>query len=192
MTFDYEDTASTEKWRENLLIINKTFSKHWFDLYVKDTEYSGIADRINSSNEKDPIDLSKRFLVRIFTNGSFKEGGRFYRGWWQNVPKEYRPYITIDEGVTSEYDYSQLNPHMLYYSMNKEMGEEDAYSRVLDGEHRDIVKQAFNAMIQADTQLRACPENIYIDKIDISWIDLRERILKIYILILKVLIIQFF
>ena len=104
-------------------------------------------------------------------------GGRFYRGWWQNVPKEYRPYITIDEGFTSEYDYSQLNPHMLYCSMNKKMGEEDAYSRVLDGEHRDIVKQAFNAMIQADTQLRACPENIDIDKIDISWIDLRERIL---------------
>ena len=61
--------------------------------------------------------------------------------------------------------------------MNKKMGEEDAYSRVLDGEHRDIVKQAFNAMIQADTQLRACPENIDIEKIDISWIDLRERIL---------------
>ena len=66
---------------------------------------------------------------------------------------------------------------MLYYSMNKKMGEEDAYSRVLDGEHRDIVKQAFNAMIQADTQLRACPEKIDIGKIDISWVDLRERIL---------------
>ena len=77
---DYEDTASTEKLRENLRIINKTFSKHWVDLYVKDTEYSVIADRINSSNEKDPIDLSKRFLVRIFTNGSFKEGGVFTEG----------------------------------------------------------------------------------------------------------------
>ena len=61
--------------------------------------------------------------------------------------------------------------------MNKEIGEEDAYSHVLDGEHRDIVKQAFNAIIQAQTQLRACPENIDIDKIDISWMDLRERIL---------------
>ena len=40
---DYEDTSSTEKWRENLRIINKTVSKHWFDLYVKDTDYSVIA-----------------------------------------------------------------------------------------------------------------------------------------------------
>ena len=110
---DYEDTASTEKWRENLRIINKTFSEHWVDLYVKDSEYATIADRINSSNEKEPIDLSKRFLVRIFTNGSFKEGGRFYRGWWQNVPSEYRQFITIDTKKTKEYDYSQLNPNMI-------------------------------------------------------------------------------
>ena len=33
-------------------------------------------------------------------------------------------------------------------------------------------------MIQADTQLRACSEKIDIDKIDVSWIDLRDRILK--------------
>ena len=33
------------------------------------------------------------------------------------------------------------------------MGDEDAYDRVFDGEHRDIVKEAFNAMIQASTNL---------------------------------------
>ena len=27
------------------------------------------------------------------------------------------------------------------------MGDEDAYNRVFDSEHRDIVKEAFNAMI---------------------------------------------
>ena len=174
---DYVDTPKTTEYRNNLFKINSEYALHWFDLRIKDVEVSKLAARLERDETTLPIDLSKRFLYRIFTQGSFKKGGRFYRGWWQNVPKEYRPYITIDEGFTSEYDYSQLNPHMLYYSMNKEMGEEDAYSRVLDGEHRDIVKQAFNAMIQADTQLRACPENIDIDKIDISWIDLRERIL---------------
>ena len=175
---DYEDTASTEKWRENLRIINKTFSKHWVDLYVKDTEYSGIADRINSSNEKDPIDLSKRFLVRIFTNGSFKEGGRFYRGWWQNVPSEYRRFITIDTKKTKEYDYSQLNPNMIYAAYNLELGSEDAYDRVLDGEHRDTVKQAFNAMIQASTALTSKPENIDLDPLGMSWRDLRQAVLE--------------
>ena len=175
---DYEDTASTEKWRENLRIINKTFSKHWVDLYVKDSEYATIADRINSSNDKEPIDLSKRFLVRIFTNGSFKEGGRFYRGWWQNVPSEYRRFITIDTKKTKEYDYSQLNPNMIYAAYNLELGSEDAYNRVLDGEHRDTVKQAFNAMIQASTQLFQKPRGIDLSEVDMDWPILRDAILK--------------
>ena len=129
-------------------------SKHWADLEIKDADLATLEDRISSHDEKQPIDLSARSLVRIFSNGSFKEGGRFYRGWWQNVPSEYRNYITIDMKRTVEYDFSQLNPHMLYYAYNKELGEEDAYDRVLDGEHRDLVKSAFNAMIQASSPLQ--------------------------------------
>ena len=46
--------------------------------------------------DKPPIDLTRRMLVRIFSNGRFDQGGRFYRGWWENVPSEYRRYITTD------------------------------------------------------------------------------------------------
>ena len=150
---DYEDTPKTEEYRRNLKTINQCFQKHWADLEIKDADLATLEDRISSDDEKQPIDLSARSLVRIFSNGSFKEGGRFYRGWWQNVPSEYRNYITIDMKRTVEYDFSQLNPHMLYYAYNKELGEEDAYDRVLDGEHRDLVKSAFNAMIQASSPL---------------------------------------
>ena len=79
--------------------------------------------------KRDPIDLSKRFLVRIFTNGSFKER-TFLQRWWQNVPSEYRQFITIDTKKTKEYDYSQLNPNMIYAAYNLELGSEDAYDRV--------------------------------------------------------------
>ena len=174
---DYVDTPKTTEYRNNLFKINSEYALHWFDLRIKDVEVSMLAARLERDETTLPIDLSKRFLYRIFTQGSFKKGGRFYRGWWQNVPKEYRPYITIDEGFTSEYDYSQLNPHMLYYSMNKKVGEEDAYSRVLDGEHREIVKQAFNAMIQASTALTSKPENIDLDPLEMTWRDLRQAVL---------------
>ena len=40
---------------------------------------------------------------------------------------------------------------MLYFANNKELGSEDAYDRVLDGQHRAKVKEAFNAMVQANT-----------------------------------------
>ena len=66
---------------------------------------------------------------------------------------------------------------MLYYAYNKELGSEDAYGRVLDGEHRDLVKSAFNAMIQADRVLRNCPRDINPSLADMSWGELRDRII---------------
>ena len=66
---------------------------------------------------------------------------------------------------------------MIYDRHNLDLGSEDAYDRVLDGEHRDIVKQAFNAMVQASSLLKSCPESIDLSQADISWPDLRERIL---------------
>ena len=173
----YTDTPKTERFRNNLRTINECLTKHWADLRIKDSEVEKLAQRVLQDPDKEPIDLSRRILTRIFSNGSFDKGGRFYRGWWQNVPSEYRKHITIDEFVTTEYDYSQLSPHMLYFAYNFEMGNEDAYDRVLDGEHRDVVKQAFNAMIQSSSQLQRKPEKINMDELDMDWTDLRQRIL---------------
>ena len=175
---EYQDTPATERYRENLKRINSCFLNHWCDLEVQDTEVDKLEARIANHATKDPIDFSQRTLVRIFSNGSFKQGGRFYRGWWQNVPREYRTYITIDEKRTAEYDFSQLNPHLLYHSNYKELGSEDAYDRVLDGEHRIVVKQAFNAMVQASTPLKSCPNEIDMSGLEMSWAELRDRIVK--------------
>ena len=175
---EYEDTPATERHRANLKTINSCFLKHWFDLEVKDTELAKLEARIANHATKVPIDFSQRTLVRIFSNGSFKQGGRFYRSWWQNVPSDYRKYITIDDKRTAEFDFSQLNPHLLYHSNYKELGSEDAYDRVLDGEHRKIVKQAFNAMVQASTPLKTCPNEIDMSGLDMNWAELRDRIIK--------------
>jgi hypothetical protein len=175
---EYEDTPATERHRANLKIINSCFLKHWCDLEVQDTELAKLEARIAKHATKEPIDFSQRTLVRIFSNGSFKQGGRYYRGWWQNVPSEYRKYITIDEKRTAEFDFSQLNPHLLYHSNYKELGSEDAYDRVLDGEHRKVVKQAFNAMVQASTPLKNCPSEIDMSGLEMSWAALRDAIIK--------------
>ena len=175
---EYDDTPATERHRAKLKKINSCFLKHWCDLEVQDTELTKLEARIANHATKEPIDFSQRTLVRIFSNGSFKQGGRFYRTWWQNVPGEYRKYITIDEKRTAEFDFSQLNPHLLYHSNYKELGSEDAYDRVLDGEHCKIVKQAFNAMVQASTPLKSCPDEIDMSGLEMGWAELRDRILK--------------
>ena len=174
----YEEDKDTEQWRINLRNINHCFSKHILDLEIKDTEVGELQERLLLDNDKQPIDLTHKVLVRIFTNKSFKEGGKFYRGWWQNVPKEYRQFITIDTKRVTEYDFSQMNPNMIYDRYNHDLGIEDAYSRVAGPEHRDVVKQAFNAMFQATAPLQKEPDDIDLSGIEMSWKELKEEILK--------------
>ena len=175
---DYEEDAFTDKARKNLRTINECFIRHWVDLRILDKDVLGLQERLLDDKEKQPIDLTKRMIVSIFSNNSFEEGGRFYRVWWQNVPSEYRPFITIDSKATSEDYYSQLSPNMIYSLYNHELGNEDAYSRVAGPEHCDVVKQSFNAMFQASTSLERKPDGIDLDGIGLSWKELREEILK--------------
>jgi len=177
MLAPYEENKDTEQWRINLREINECFARHMFDLRIKDTEIEALQERLLSDSDKEPIDLTKKVLVRIFINKSFGEGGRFYRGWWQNVPSEYRPFITINSKSTQEHDYSQLNPNMIYSLYNHELGSEDAYSRVLGPEHREVVKEAFNAMLQSNTPLESKPKDINLDNIEMTWKELRQSIL---------------
>jgi hypothetical protein len=173
---NYSDTPSTERYRDNLNTINKCFLRHWVDLDIKDKDIPAFQDAVGNKN-KQPLDFSRRTVVRIFSNGSFKEGGRFYRVWWQNIPSEYRKFISIDRKRTAEVDFSQMSPHLLYIANYKELGSEDAYGRVLDGEHRDTVKAAFNAMVQASSVLKSCPNDIDMSALEMSWADLRDKII---------------
>ena len=174
----YDEDKDTEQWRINLRKINHCFSKHILDLQIKDTEVSELQERLLLDNDKQPIDLTHKVLVRIFTNNSFNEGGRFYRGWWQNLPKAYRQFITIDSKKVTEYDFSQMSPNMIYDRYNQELGSEDAYSRVAGPEHRKVVKKAFNAMFQASNFLDKKPKKLNLNRIEMSWKELREEILK--------------
>ena len=174
---DYEDDENTNEMRENLRTINTCLAKHWPDLRIKDEDYTAIQERLLLDEDKQPIDFTQRILTRIFSNGRFDQGGRFYRAWWHNVPSEYRKFITIDGKPTCEYDYSQLNPHMAYFMRGRELGSEDAYSRVFDGEHRPLVKEAFNAMMQASTPLLRKPDGIDLSEVEFDWTTLRQAVL---------------
>ena len=173
----YENNKTTNEMRENLITINKCLARHWPDLRITNDDYTQLQERLRLDEDKSPIDFSKRILTRIFSNGRFDNGGRFYRAWWHNVPSEYRKYITIDSKRTCEYDYSQLNPHMVYFRKGAKMGDEDAYGRVFDGEHRDLVKEAFNAMIQASTELTHKPRKLDLSEVDLDWASLKQAIL---------------
>jgi len=76
-------------------------------------------DRINHGIAKARIELPdgtvlRGPLCRIFNNGCWTHGGRFYGGEWESLPKGVRKQIQIDGKPTIERDFSALHIRMLY------------------------------------------------------------------------------
>ena len=174
----YEDTPQIISWRDNLTIINDCIKRHWVDLYLTDEDWGKLNSQLVKEKDHDysPIQLHRATLRRVFNSSSFDEGGRFYGAWWHNIPRAYRAYITIDGKFTDEFDYGRLHPTILYADKGIVL-EEDTYDIGIGREHRDIVKQSFNAMVQAKSKLTTPPTTVNWERTGISWKVLRKLIL---------------
>ena len=87
-------------------------------------------------------------MTRIFNNGSFEEGGRFYCQL-QNLKKTQRTNLRFNGEPTIEIDYSGMHPHLLYHLQGMDF-EGDPYE--IEGFDRSIVKVAFNTLINRDSK----------------------------------------
>lgn len=59
-------------------------------------------------------------LYRVFNNGKFSEGGRFYGAEYQQLNEADRSKILIDNSPVTEIDYSSFHLQMLYHKTNKQ------------------------------------------------------------------------
>lgn len=175
---EYTDTRFSNAARKNLDRINGALSKHWFDLEIDDAEMRNLNQEIAGKNKSNSshIDLSRRRLTRIFANRQLTEGGRFYGGWWQNIPKRYRSKIIINGKRTVEVDFSGLHPTILY-ALRGVAVDRDPYDIGLPNVPREVVKIAFNAMLNAHKTLRNWPQSLQSKSVSITWTELSDRIL---------------
>ena len=147
---DYAITKELECLRTSLVRYNNLLRKTHIAIphYPKE----GI---IRSKGIKISYSPQNKFVRRIFNNGSFKEGGRFYGGFWQKIPKEYRAGIHINGQPVLEFDYSGLHIHLLYALENKDCTG-DPYSlqhpRYSDEELRPYLKQLLLIMLNCRNQ----------------------------------------
>ena len=153
---DYKDTAETARMRENVRSINSQLQEHWIDILASDRELEQINEELKRKKDSLPFEPGRKHLRRIFNNGSFKQGGRFYGGWWQEVPKKWRTFIMIDNRSTCEIDYSGMHLTMLYARAGLPMPEGDPYlppgcSKGV----RPFLKVALNTIINADSRAKA-------------------------------------
>ena len=158
---EYTDNEQTRNWKDNLAIINDCIKRHWADLYLTDEHWTKLNKQLIREKDHDysPIQLHRATLRRVFNSTSFDEGGRFYGAWWHNIPSAYRAFITIDGKFTNEFDFDCFNPSLLY-AVNGIKLNNDGYDIGIGKEHRDVVKQAFNAMVQAKSKLTTPPKDI--------------------------------
>ena len=181
------ETSETLQMRENLGTINNALSRHWYDLEIPDDELSALQKRLadNPQNER-IIRMDQRFLHRVFNDPDLQTGGRFYGGWWQNIPREYRQHLAVNGKRMVELDYSNQHPSILYAQASV-VRPADCYSGVIkppliqDREAtkdlRDMVKAAFNAMLNSPKLLRQAPAGVKPSKFGLKWAEVSEAII---------------
>lgn len=106
-----------------------------------------IWQRVKISLGDDVLPPMQTTMTRIFNNGSFDEGGRFYCQL-QNLPKKQRINLRFDSEPTIEIDFSGMHPHLLYHLQGDDF-RGDPYE--IEGFDRDAVKVAFNTLINRDS-----------------------------------------
>jgi hypothetical protein len=100
----YDDDDDTIRMRGVLERYNKLLEETYIDVHFTEEDYSN--DLV--------VNLSNKTVKRIFNKSSFELGGRYYGGWWQNIPSELRRYIVIGEHPAVEIDYSGQHIYLLY------------------------------------------------------------------------------
>lgn len=148
---EFKFTNSLKNKQQNVAELNWAFDKTHIDLFVTKQEEKQIRERMTRRARKDKdkvaeIQYNNKYIQRIY-NEDFQHGGRFYGGFWQQIPKEWRSRITINNKLTHEVDYSSIHLSMLYWK-EKKFFNEDPYS--LSEGDRTSNKLALNFMLNAD------------------------------------------
>ncbi len=184
---EYGDVPFAKAAGERLRVINDMLQCHWADLALTDeqltTELRSIGE-MRDDEAAQSFDFAARTVYRVFNNSDWEQGGRFYGAWWTSCPRRLRPYILINSKRTVEVDYSGLHAAMLY-ALDGQAVPDDPYERCLtkadDKAERKLVKQTFNALLNADTIDRIGEIDDYSAEITgHSWKDFKRYIVGKY------------
>lgn len=106
------------------------------------------------------LDLSDRYLKRIFNNGRFDEGGRLYGGFWQRVSAGGRlAHLLIDGERVASVDFSQSAVRQAYARVGHPVPEGDLYDLPGLAGYRTETKQILNALLARDAPASRFPKH---------------------------------
>ena len=177
-------TAKSEQICLDIQKLNKVLDQTWVDLDLTDYQWKELDKVLAKHKKRDRprfIRFNEKRIYRVFHDTDFNTGGRYYGGWWQTIPKEYRKHLIIDGKATVEVDYSGLHPAILYAKEGLTLPK-DPYTPILGPQHRDLSKKLFNALINAKKDPEAPPRGVKIRFPDqpLNWEQIKERIYEIH------------
>ena len=85
------------------------YTSSTFTRTIKNGQYAGRKQSVS-------LGPDNKFVTRVFNGGltgNWQLGGRFYRGWWQQIDKEDRSKIYINDKPTLEVDFKAFHPNLL-------------------------------------------------------------------------------
>ncbi|CAL1690639.1 hypothetical protein MMB232_00771 [Brevundimonas subvibrioides] len=109
----YRDTDQTRAWRSELQRWAEVAAAHRIVAPAGLTLPEGaLKDEDDGAGEL--VDPKRAQLYRVFNEGRFDRGGRFYGGWWMGLSKAARASITIDGEPVVELDFKAFYPRLCY------------------------------------------------------------------------------
>jgi hypothetical protein len=166
----------------NVMLINKALQLNWIDLELDDSEFDILQERMKGKDDGggdkfDYLNLANKSLVRIFNSSDLTLGGRFYGGWWQNIPSKYRESLIIDGKRTVEIDFPALHPTILYAEKGLKIGP-CAYDGIIIPKDqtdagkklaRDTVKRCLFAIINSGSEMERAPRGLSLSSFGTNW-----------------------
>ncbi|WP_460597930.1 hypothetical protein [Geomonas sp. Red276] len=147
---DYVDTEETNGMRLQIERYNDFLQKTYIDLH-----HDGLVPEKTLY-----VDLTAKKVRRIFNNESFRQGGRYYGGFWMGLPSELRQRLILNNQKVVECDYSGISVHILYAmeGINYGLKGKDAYTLPDyndDNKTRNMFKKLLLSVMNASTEKKA-------------------------------------
>lgn len=151
---DYEDTEETNSHRQ--------FIKE-YEAFINTFRFSSKEGRYNRLTFK-----------RVFNNGMFNEGGRFYSEY-QNLKSAVRAHTMLCNGEPlKEWDFKGMHINMLYSKKGLPYPSDDVYTIPGFEHYRDLFKIALQIALNATTASKAVlgmNNHLIINKVNLKEIN---------------------
>lgn len=147
----YEDTTDTTAMRGRLRAWTEMMERH--QIALGPTEGGDGSAPVQVEEEEEPRAFGRGScrLYRVFNDGRWDRGGRFYGGWWQGLSGITRRGLRIDGEATVELDFASLHPRLCYQLNGSPLAADDDPYTVpgVPDDLRDVVKVAMMQLLNA-------------------------------------------